>query len=142
MRVALAGKRGRRRFEAAAAQSLQFALYTNEEPATWIIIREWLVRPLQVGMLCLVGQVLHRNDDADMAVEIITGLRIELPIGRREDLVHLAAEGEGRAHLRVIERLVTIRVRTADGESVVFVVKRTRQRILGYAGNGPARREA
>jgi hypothetical protein len=34
MRVALAGKRGRHRLEAAAVQSLQFALYADKEPAT------------------------------------------------------------------------------------------------------------
>ena len=40
-------------------------------------------------MLRFVGKVLHREEDADVLVEVVARLRIELPIGRCIDLVHL-----------------------------------------------------
>jgi len=77
-------------------------------------------------MLRFIGEVLYRYDDANMFIEVITRLRIELAIRCREDLVYLPAEREGRAHLGVVERLVTIGVRAADRKAMILVIQGSR----------------
>src|SRR5271167_2730852 len=68
---------------------LELALYAEVEAATPVIIRERLIRPLQVRMLRFVGKVLHGEQDTDVLVEVVARLRVERPIRRCIDLVHL-----------------------------------------------------
>src|SRR5271167_290071 len=88
-RTAAGTQSHRRTCRRCGGAGLELALHAEVEAATPVIIRERLIRPLQVRMLRFVGEVLHRKEDTDVLVEVVTGLRIERPVGCRVDLVDL-----------------------------------------------------
>src|ERR1700690_3754094 len=63
------------------ARALEFALHAEEVTATAVIIGEWQVLPLQVGVLRGVGDVLRREKHTHGLVEVVPDLRIQLPVG-------------------------------------------------------------
>ena len=70
----------------ASCATLELALHAQEEAAPAVIIRERLVRPLQVRVLHRIGEVLYREEYPDMLVEVISHLPVELTVRRLENL--------------------------------------------------------
>src|ERR1700722_17133107 len=67
------------------AQALQLTLYAEVQAAPRVVVGEWLVRELQIGMLLGVSQVDDLQQDAEVLVKIVCHLSVQLSV---RGLVH------------------------------------------------------
>src|SRR5450432_2998973 len=71
------------------APGLQLALYTEEQAPSHIVVREWLIGELQIGVHFFIRQVDNRHQDPEVRTKIVFQLAVQLPIRRLVDCVNL-----------------------------------------------------
>ena len=111
--------------------SLQFALHAQEEAASAVVIGERQVRPLQVGVLHRIRQILDRDEYTHMPVEVVAYLTIELPVRCLIDLADQlftgcsrVRDGKRGADQGIVDRLIPPGIRGAGGEAEALVIQR------------------